>query len=388
MSKFNSASRLASVVNRPDVIKNLAGGVAFEMDAKTRLYKKVCNCLLSDTYYQKNTETLAGIIRDIKQVAAIDPEFILKLAAYARNEMYLRSIPIVLLGEAAAINECKPFVRKWVPRILKRADEPAELVAYWVSKHGDIGDKGQAGGTHAFPNSLKKGISDVLNTFGEYHFLKYDRSKSVKIKDVIRVCRAKPSDVLHDAIFKYMCHDIENDDVMVLHKAHKEFAKIDNFEEARHLIRAGDMTWEMAVSKFGNKPEVWDELNLPFMAMLRNIRNIINADAKCIGSVIERLKDPNQVLRSKQLPFRFYSAYREMESLIGTNPNISKVLAALSEAISISVQNVPMLEGITLLAADNSGSMSQAVSERSKVSCANIANLTYVLWLMVSVSLL
>merc|ERR1740121_530392 len=40
-------------------------------------------------------------------------------------------------------------------------------------------------------------------------------------------------------------------------------------------------TWETQVSDQGNKPEVWEELvkskNLPFMAMLRNLRNLLMA---------------------------------------------------------------------------------------------------------------
>lgn len=112
------------------------------------------------------------------------------------------------------------------------------------------------------------------------------------------------------------------------------------------------------------------------MAMLRNLRNILNAKPDNINKVFAKLEDEDEVLKSKQLPFRFFSAYREVMGL----PNCSsKVLDVLENAIEYSVANLPKLEGKTVIAIDVSGSMGSVISSKSTVRCCDIATLLGVL---------
>lgn len=388
VSKFNPASRKVSVENRKDAIQNFEGGLAFKLDPKTRLYTRVCTSLFGeDKFYQTGEQHNAEIINDIYEVAKVDPEFILKLAAYARNEMHLRSVPIVLLAEAAAINECKPFVRKWARFILRRADEPLELIAYWTSRHGSIGDRGEKGGEHAFPNCLKKAVADALNKFDEYEIEKYNReNRVVKMRDALRICHPKPKDNVHNALFNYIITGNLSDKEKILPKliAKEAFLKLTEFnDEAKKLIQDGSITWEVAISKFGNKPEVWDALNLPIMAAVRNLRNIILSGAS-IENVIDKLTNPEIIKKSKLLPFRFYAAYLELKKVIGDCwktlsveqvRKINTAINALETAVKYSVANLPKLYGTTLIACDNSGSMDSSLSRKSIIKYCDIANL-------------
>lgn len=80
-------------------------------------------------------------------------------------------------------------------------------------------------------------------------------------------------------------------------------------------------TWETQVSMKGNKASTWEQLldhnKLPFMAMLRNLRNLIKAgiSPKHHTKVIRKLTDERSVVNSKQFPFRFFSAYEVLEGL-------------------------------------------------------------------------
>ena len=80
-------------------------------------------------------------------------------------------------------------------------------------------------------------------------------------------------------------------------------------------------TWETQVSLKGNKAGTWEELidhsKLPFMAMLRNLRNLILAgiSPKHHQWVINKLNDERAVTNSKQFPFRFFSAYEVLGGL-------------------------------------------------------------------------
>ncbi|CAF1363498.1 unnamed protein product, partial [Adineta steineri] len=80
-------------------------------------------------------------------------------------------------------------------------------------------------------------------------------------------------------------------------------------------------TWETQISLKGNKAAVWQQLidnkKLPFMAMLRNLRNMIKAgvDEKHHQWVLKKLSDEGAVTYSRQFPFRFFSAYQVLDEL-------------------------------------------------------------------------
>ncbi|MDO8599065.1 MAG: TROVE domain-containing protein, partial [bacterium] len=133
MAKFNAAMSIGQQLRaRADATANFEGGLAFELDPRTRLYTRVASALMGEKkFYESAQQADAALIADVQAVAEMDPEFVLRLAAYARQALNLRSVSVALLAEAAAIPGCKPFVRSWTPEIIRRADEPAEAIAYW-----------------------------------------------------------------------------------------------------------------------------------------------------------------------------------------------------------------------------------------------------------------
>ncbi|KAA3681295.1 telomerase protein component 1 [Paragonimus westermani] len=81
------------------------------------------------------------------------------------------------------------------------------------------------------------------------------------------------------------------------------------------------LTWETELSKGGNTAESWRKLiltgKLPYMAMLRNLRNIIKSGVSEIvhRAVINKLTNSRSVIASKQFPFRFFAAYSVLDEL-------------------------------------------------------------------------
>jgi 60 kDa SS-A/Ro ribonucleoprotein len=72
------------------------------------------------------------------------------------------------------------------------------------------------------------------------------------------------------------------------------------------------------------------------MALMRNLRNIVEADLSVshIKTVCEYLSNENAVANSKQLPFQFLAAYREIKVLKSEYVRI--ILNALEDAIVAS----------------------------------------------------
>lgn len=120
-----------------------------------------------------------------------------------------------------------------------------------------------------------------------------------------------------------------------------------------------------------------------YMAIIRNLRNVLNANVSdhYLDKIVNAIKDKNAIRKSKQFPFRFFSAYREIDNQNSqraflyeidnkqkiNHPRTSEVLDALEEAISISYNNIPHLPGTTLIACDVSGSMEHTISRHSRL---------------------
>jgi len=387
----------AQLRNRVDATVNHEGGLAFTMDPLSRLYTRLTASLMGEDKFTTDASTSdAELVADVAAAAEANPEGVLRLAAYARQVMNMRSAPIATLVLAAAIPACKPFVRKWTPEIVRRADEPAEVIAYWVKRHGAIGSHGAKGGEHAFPNALSNGLADALRRFDEYQFAKYDRDGSVKLRDVLRIVRPKPESDQRAALYRYLVKgDIDATHLPKL-AAKAELLRKETFDaEAALLAARSHATWEVLVSKFGSKPEVWNALDLPFMAGLRNLSNIMRTGAdEALGKVMSMFRDPDQVRRSRLLPFRFFSAFRALgghvsggrrggftweapatDDRLTNHPRRAEVLDAIQTALEASLANLPRLTGRSFVTADNSGSMDSLLSNKGTVTHRDVANL-------------
>jgi hypothetical protein len=101
--------------------------------------------------------------------------------------------------------------------------------------------------------------------------------------------------------------------------------------------------WELAIPEMG------------YMALLRNLRNFDQAGIKdpVRKQVMRKLADPDEVGKSRQLPFRFWSAYANSDA---------RWQMCLGMALDHSVRNIPELPGRTLILIDTSGSMCGTMS--------------------------
>ena len=212
---------------------NHEGGEAFVPDTPERGLTTVSiNNLLEDTNYLSDEESLQQVFKRFDAAAAENPEFVLKLAAYAREEMYLRDIAQLLLVLSAHDDRTKQFVRTYAPAIMQRADEPATVIAMNDKLFGVPGTQsstlrddleepvraiekmekaktmrvatvhpGRRSAT--LPKPLKKGINDALHQWDDYQFAKYSgERRQVNMKDVLNRTHPKPQDEEHDEIFE------------------------------------------------------------------------------------------------------------------------------------------------------------------------------------------
>lgn len=332
MSKFNATATYPM----PEITTNKEGFAAYSMDPKSKLVSQVLTSFFNEEkFYGDNSDEIR---ETIKQVIKTDAKFVSNLAIFARREFNMRSISHVLAGYLANIPEGKPFVKRTVKNIILRGDDATEILAFYLATFGK-----------PIPNSLRKALREVFPTFDAYTLAKYKGdSKSVKMKDILCLCRPAPLNEQQSETWKALLED--------------------------RLAPA--YTWETELSARGNTKEVWEGLinsgKVGYMALLRNLRNILNTEPSNIQKALDRIADPDEIRKSKQLPFRFLSAYRNIPV---DSWKRDDAWEAIEAAADISVENLPKIPGRTVIAIDVSGSMSHPISSKSDVRCCDISAL-------------
>ncbi len=332
------------------VVSNYEGAKAYAVTPQTELYAAVVTASLSDTFYEKGNNRLERLQR---LVAKNDAEYVARLAVYARTQMNMRSVPLVLAIELAKANSGNTIVGKTVRGVVKRADEITELLAYYQAANKREGTKK----LNRLSKQVQKGLSGAFNSFDEYQFAKYNRATDVRLRDALFLVHPKAKDEAQQQLF----NKIATDTLATPYTWETELSALGQAKYASEKEKAAAVKekWE----------ELIDSRKLGYMATLRNLRNMLLAGVsyKHIVVVCDYLANEQAVANSKQLPFRFLSAYRELKEL--ESDMVSMVLGALEDAIRASAQNIKGFRKDTavLIACDVSGSMQKPVSAKSKV---------------------
>lgn len=285
-----------AMLRSDNVIRNHEGAKAWMQSPEFELYSTVaCTMSIDDKFYESATDRINRIAALVRLVPA---EFVAQLAVYARTEMHLRSVPMLLLVELSQCHSGDSLVSRATAKAIQRVDDITELLSCYQMRH-------RAGSLKRLSNQLLKGIAMAFCKFDEYQFAKYkEAGKPITLRDALFLAHPKA----------------ESEEQQEL------FDKI-----ARRQLKT-PYTWETQLSEAGKTKglgrrqrkklmrKVWTELiesrRMGYMAMLRNLNNMLSAkvDEKTMQIVYDYLSNEQAVQRSKQLPFRFLSAYLMLES--------------------------------------------------------------------------
>ena len=366
MSKFNTnvkpKVRSEGVKATNVAIQTHEGGLGFKRTPKSELFLATVSSFVESTYYESKDARSVRIRSLIEKVANEDDgqAWLLGLVGWLRNKANLRSVSLQVALDSAKvlIDKGIPGSRQIVAAALSRADEPGEALGYWVSNYGK-----------RIPAAVKRGIADGVNKlYNVKSIMKYDsKSNSYRMGDVIQLVHPNPKSADQDRAFKFALDRLYgSDEAMEVDKRTFDADVLKSHLEAGTLGRFAKnsgMTWENVASAIGTSAAMWEQLakGMGYMALLRNLRNFIESGVNrlVLDQVAARIADAEQVKNSRQLPFRFLSAYEEVKSsnFFGRE---------LEDALEYSTANVPALKGKTLILVDVSGSMTWTNSEHSK----------------------
>ncbi|SNX57563.1 TROVE domain-containing protein [Streptomyces sp. TLI_55] len=388
MSRFNRKTARAQPTSRVTstgrILRTFQGGRGRERDARSELFLlAVANFVSQQTFYETGADRDDRFATLVRELAVTDPEWTAGLLGWLRGEGNLRTASVVGAAEyvkarldAGATGG--PSNRQVVDSVLRRPDEPGELLAYWTATYG-----------RNVPKPVKRGVADaVRRLYSGKSLLKYDTAaKGYRFGDILNLVHATPDadKPWQGELFRYALDRRHNPDTAVPPAsnrtlvAHRELMALPVAERravvtsaggAERLAAAG-MTWEALAGWLQGPMDkaAWEAVipSMGAMALVRNLRNFDQAGVsdEVAAQVAARISDPAEVARSRQFPFRYLAAYQHAPSLRWAFP--------LEQALGHSLANVPALPGRTLVLVDRSGSMWGPLSGRSQLNRADAA---------------
>jgi lysophospholipase L1-like esterase len=347
---------------RPTTNPYVGGEMYKVSDAATRLIMTVGSAFFTEPQYYGKTGDIANhMIATATEIAnGKNPEDLLIIARWARDEMNMRTTPMVLLAIAAHEIPTKEFTRRYIRASVKRADDVLQIFAAYLAMFGK-----------PLPNSLRRGLSDAISKLTQWDIFRYKGNSHPNFKDVLKMVGRSDGYPLDKKTYNAIMNDtVDVQTATVQGESRREVSLADSFEDARGAILEGRLPWEPVISKFGSKKEVWEFLIenglVGYMAMLRNLRNF-----EKVGISEEHWRIVEKVLVgkagiSRQLPFRYITAYYSVKE------NSTRTLVA--KALDAVLTNGDYkLDGKTAILVDVSGSMDCSVSGESQVSLRTTA---------------
>ena len=345
MSKFNT-----TLPKQKALTENLAGGQAYAQSNELALISLLLTSFVNDQFYKNAQTTLADLKKLSEKIK--DKEFVAKSAIYARDKFGMRSVTHALAAELTSQLNGAEWGKDFYNKVVVRVDDMTEILSYYLAYKTEKNNP-------KFPNALKKGFAKAFDKFDGYQLAKYKgENKEVKLVDIVNLVHPVPTQRNLEALQLLVKGELKN-----------------------------TQTWESKLSAVGQQAEseedlaelksnAWSELietkKIGYFALLRNLRNIITQSPQSVKAACEMLVDERLIKNSRVLPFRFATAYDEINK-IGSSKEVRDVLMAINQALEVSVQNVPKFDGETLVVMDVSGSMMGRASEIASLFGAVLA---------------
>ncbi|PWA30048.1 hypothetical protein CCH79_00009700, partial [Gambusia affinis] len=371
----------------PELDRGNKGTLEKLKDKKYLLLNAVCCSLVNKSKspgqpdWNSEDSVWTKITALAKDVSDWDPEFLLKVAVYTRQELNIRITTNFLLALAANLDPTKPHVRRYFCAAVQLPSDWLEIVRIYSTCF-----------TQCLPTCLKKAMVDKFKQFSEYQLAKYNTRKHRCKHSRKKPKGKKPSKSDLEQWAKFLKSDPEilknflEGSREVVDKKQSEFSikklikKLHIKEpaefvmailgkkypsDAKAFTRSGikgvwdpdrarqrmklkePQTWERLISLEGNNPATWQKLidsgSLPFMAMLRNLRNMITKGISEAHhqKILRRLTNQKAVIQSRQFPFRFLAAYKVILELRTLASASQKAIPPAKEILLSILKKLP-----------------------------------------------
>jgi 60 kDa SS-A/Ro ribonucleoprotein len=401
MTKYNTKTTAVPVVHPTTTLQ---GGQGFTQKPEKELVG-LLSTGLSNTFYEKEGEREKRFREVFNTVAKKDKLFAAKALIYARTVFGQRSVThygaVELLAHLSGSDLGKKFFSKRDRKvnrggIIYRMDDMNEILACYLAKNGV---------NASIPNSIKKGFKDAIENSDAYQLAKYQmKGKGVSLVDIVNLVH--PTETKVNGLVKTTYEAIERATkgtkwegksivasqeegtgapMIPALKALmlgllKQFDTVEdkNTDAGKTVaakLKSGEITKEQATTqlneaKTDNYVELIKEKKIGYLALLRNVRNILKTnDTALLDMACQLLVDEKFIIKSKVFPHQIDLALEIMLNEFDGR-TLAKVASALGLAYERSIPNLAELfnDGTTAVVLDVSGSMSTQIRLSDKAN--------------------
>ena len=295
--------------------------------------------------------------------AAVAPEFIARVAIYARERAYLKDAPALL---CAVLSVRAPKLHAAVfPRVI---DNGRMLRTYvQILRSGVIGRK-------SLGSAPKRLVREWLDRQGDAALFAATVGQSPSLADIVKMVHPKPASTARESFYGYLLG--RPHDGPALPPLVRDFERFKLGEE----LAVPDVPFTMLTALPLSEAD-WAEIaaRAPWQTMRMNLntfaRHGVFERPEMVSLIASRLRDPKAITRARVFPYQLLAAYLTADSEVPL-----AVREAMQDAMELATANVPAVPGKIYVCPDVSGSMRSPITGHRKgattaVRCVDVAAL-------------
>jgi 60 kDa SS-A/Ro ribonucleoprotein len=339
--------------------RNEAGGLAYARDPRTALALFAATGCLSSTFYGDAEAQLEQVLA---LCAEVDADFVARTAVYAHAVAHMKDMPALLLA-TLSVRDGAAFAAAF-PQVIDNGRMLRTFVQ--IMRSGQVGRRSLG----SLPKRL---LRQWLEQASPKAIIHAAIGQQPSLADVIRMVHPKPQDAAREALYAWVIGRPHDEALLPVELQAYEAFKCDprgalpdlpfQYYTALPLDAA---QWAMLARNAS-----WQQLRMNLNTFARHG---VFEDPAMVEVIATKLRDPQQIARSRVLPYQLLMAYHAAAALPRS------ILDALQDAMELATASVPALQGNVVVAVDVSGSMQSPVTgyrkgATSAARCVDVAAL-------------
>lgn len=339
---------------------NEAGAPAYMFEPKHALAQYVATGSLGGTYYATAREELSTVFALAPHV---EPEFLAKAAIYSRERGAMKDMPALL---CSWLSVAAPEL---LPCVFDKVIDNGRMLRNFVQimRSGVVGRKSL--GTR--PKAL---VRKWLASRSDDAIFRASVGNSPSLADVVKMVHPKPENETREALYGWIIgRDVDKEKLPSLVQEYEQY-------KAERQGPVPKVPFQM-LTALDLSSEDWTEIaryapwNMTRMNLNTFTRHGVFKDPEMVSLIVDRLTDVDAVQKGKVFPYQILSAFASADVDVPV-----EITNALQDALEVSLEKVPAIEGKVYLCVDVSGSMHWPVTgdrqgATSKVNCVDVAGL-------------
>lgn len=341
---------------------NLAGGAAYAVSAEHALAQFAVTGCLNSTFYasdERQLETVKSLVK------SCDPEFVARVALYARRKAHMKDLPALL---CAVLASRSPAL---LEKVFDRVIDDARMLRNFVQivRSGVTGRKSLG----SLPKRL---VRKWLAGRTEEQLFMMSVGNSPSLADVVKMVHPKPATSERGAMYAYLIGKAHDKgllpEVVRKYEAFKGWPQGDAPEVPMQMLTNLELTrdhWKQIAMRSG-----WQATRMNLNAFARH--GVFGGPGENVKRAIaERLSNRELIGKARVFPYQLMVAYTQADPTVP-----AEVRESLQDAMEVAIGNVPEIDGKAYVFPDVSGSMHSPVTGQrgggtSSVRCIDVAAL-------------